>query len=92
MDVFQTVLCLALDIYWFILIVRIILSFVPTLPEPLLPVARVVRAATDPVLLPLRGVLPPVQIGAVALDLSPLLLFFGISIVRQLLCNTQGGL
>ena len=87
MDVFQYVLCIALDIYWFILIVRIILSFVPSLPEPLLGVARVVRAATDPILLPLRGLLPPVQMGALALDLSPMILIFGVSIVRSLLCR-----
>lgn len=81
------VLCLALDIYWVILILRIILSWVPSLPEPLLPVARFVRALTDPLLLPLRGTLPPVQMGAMALDLSPLILFFGVSIIRSLLCR-----
>ena len=90
MNVLQAVLCIALDVYWVILIVRIILSWVPSLPEPLLPVARLVRAATDPVLLPLRGVLPPVQMGAMALDLSPLILFFGVSIVRGLLCSSGG--
>ena len=58
----------------------------PSLPEPLLPVARVVRALTDPLLLPLRGMLPPVQIGTMALDLSPLILFFAVAIVRELLC------
>ena len=87
MGIFEQVLCIALDIYWIILIVRIILSFVPSLPEPLLPVARVVRAATDPILLPLRGVLPPVQMGSLALDLSPMILIFGVSIVRELLCR-----
>ena len=86
MNVVVTVVCLALDIYWIILIARIILSWVPSLPEPLLPVARLVRAATDPLMLPLRGMLPPVQMGAVAFDLSPLIFFFGVSIIRSLLC------
>ena len=86
MSLFKDVLCIALDVYWVILILRIILSWVPSLPEPLLPVARFVRAVTDPVMLPLRGVLPPVQIGAMALDLSPLILFFAVSLVRGLLC------
>ena len=86
MNVVVTVVCLALDIYWIILIARIILSWVPSLPEPLLPVARLVRAATDPLMLPLRGMLPPVQMGAVAFDLSPLIIFFGVSIIRSLLC------
>ncbi|HEY8339586.1 MAG TPA: YggT family protein [Egibacteraceae bacterium] len=80
------VICILLTLYWIILIVRIVLSWVPSLPEPVLPLARGVRAVTDPVLTPLRGLLPPVRIGAGALDLSPLLLFFGISILQRLLC------
>ena len=87
MDGVQQVLCLALSIYYVILIVRIILSWVPALPEPLLPLARGVRALTDPLLQPLRGTIPPVQMGTLALDLSPLILFFGVSIIRSLLCR-----
>jgi YggT family protein len=83
----QYVLCLLLTIYYVILIVRIILSWVPSLPEPLLPLARGIRALTDPLLQPLRGTIPPVQMGTLALDLSPLILFFGVSIVRSLLCR-----
>ena len=86
MGLFQLVLCIALDIFWVILILRIILSWVPSLPDPLVPVARFIRGVTDPLMLPLRGLLPPVQIGAMALDLSPLILFFGVSIIRGLLC------
>jgi len=82
----QQVLCLVLTVYYVILIVRIILSWVPALPEPLLPLARGVRALTDPLLQPLRGTIPPVQMGTMALDLSPLILFFGVSIIRGLLC------
>lgn len=80
------IICLALTIYWIILIIRIVLSWVPSLPEPVLPLARGVRSVTDPVLAPLRGLIPPVRIGAGALDLSPLLLFFAISILQRLLC------
>ena len=85
MEVVWQALCILLDIYWVILIARIILSWVPSLPEPLLPVARFVRAATDPLLVPLRGVLPPLQMGAIALDLSIIVLFFVVSIIRSLL-------
>ena len=80
------IICLALTIYWIILIIRIVLSWVPSLPEPVLPLARGVRSVTDPVLAPLRGLIPPVRIGAGALDLLPLLLFFAISILQRLLC------
>ena len=87
MDAVQQVLCLALSVYYVILIARIILSWVPALPDPLLPLAKGVRALTDPLLLPLRGAIPPVQMGSMALDLSPLIVFFAVSIVRQLLCR-----
>ena len=81
----RTVLCVVLTIYFVILLARIILSWIPRLPEPVLPLARGVEAVTDPLLVPLRNVLPPLRTGAVALDLSPLVLFLGISILRNLL-------
>ncbi|HVM15608.1 MAG TPA: YggT family protein [Egibacteraceae bacterium] len=92
MNLLLQVLCIALDLYYVILLIRIILSWVPSLPEPVQPVARGVRAVTDPLLDPLRGIIPPVRIGAGALDLSPLILFFGIIILRSLLCPAGAGL
>lgn len=80
-------LCIALSIYWGILIIRIILSWAPSLPEPVQPLARGVHAVTDPLLTPLRGVLPPVRMGAGALDLSPILLFIGIAILQGVFCG-----
>lgn len=91
-NVIMRVVCISLDLYYVILLIRIILSWVPRLPEPIEPVARAVRAVTDPLLNPLRGLIPPVSIGAGALDLSPLILFFGIVILRSLLCSPGDGL
>jgi YggT family protein len=82
----RSLVCLVLQVYYVILIVRIILSWVPSLPEPVQPLARGVRAVTDPLLAPLRGIIPPVRIGAGALDLSPLILFFGIILLQRLIC------
>lgn len=87
MDVLQLILCLALTIYFVILLVRIVLSWVPALPAPVRPLDRSVRAVTDPLLIPLRGVIPPVQIGAAALDLSPLVIFFAIALLQRLFCS-----
>jgi YggT family protein len=82
------ILCTILTIYLVVLIARIILSWVPSLPEPLVPLARGLQAVTDPVLLPLRNLLPPLRIGAGALDLSPLIVFFGIRyLLMPLLCR-----
>jgi YggT family protein len=80
-----SIVCIALQLYFLVLLVRIILSWVPSLPEPLAPIARVVRALTDPLLNPLRGLIPPLRIGMGALDLSPLILFFGIILLQGLL-------
>lgn len=80
------IICAVLTLYYIILIGRIILSWVPSLPEPLMPIARGVSAVTDPLLSPLRSVLPPVRIGVAALDLSPLVLIFGVIILQGLLC------
>lgn len=79
-------ICILLQLYFIVLIVRIILSWVPSLPEPVEPLARIVRALTDPLLIPLRRMIPPVRVGPGALDLSPLVLFFGISILQSLFC------
>ncbi|MGI8573803.1 MAG: YggT family protein [Egibacteraceae bacterium] len=81
------IICWILQAYYLILIVRIILSWVPNPPAPVLPIARGVSALTDPLLMPLRGVLPPVRMGAVAFDLSPIVLFFIIIILQGLFCR-----
>lgn len=86
------ILCDVVRIYYLILIVRIILSWVPQLPEPVQPFANLVRALTDPVLQPFRNLLPPLRIGMAALDLSPIILFLILSIiVRPLVCSLTGG-
>jgi YggT family protein len=80
-------LCLLLQIYVYVLIARIVLSWIPSLPEPLLPIARALYAVTDPVLTPLRGRIPPLQLGGVALDLSPIIVFVVIAwVLRPIVC------
>ncbi len=87
MALLRDLFCFALQIYYLILIVRIVLSWVPSVPEPVRPVARAVRAATDPLLIPLRGLLPTFRMGAMALDVSPILLFLAIVILQSLVCR-----
>lgn len=81
------IVCLVLNLYMYVLIARIILSWIPSLPEPLVPIARGLRMLTDPVLGPVRGLLPPVKIGVAALDLSPILVFLGLSLIISFLCR-----
>jgi YggT family protein len=87
MNALRLVFCYALSIYYVILIIRIVLSWVPSVPEPVRPLARGVRAVTDPVLTPLRGLIPSIRMGAMALDVSPILLFFAIVILQRVVCE-----
>jgi YggT family protein len=86
MEIVQGVICAVVTIYFVIMLLRIILSWVPSVPDPVRPLARGLRALTDPVLIPLRGTIPPVRVGVGALDLSPLLVFVALMILRALLC------
>lgn len=87
MTALREVVCLALTLYVVVLIARIVLSWVPRLPEGLLPLARGVSKLTDPLLQPLRGLLPSLQLGGgIGLDLSPIILFLAIALVQNILC------
>nr|WP_167739201.1 YggT family protein [Kocuria sp. JC486] len=46
--------------------------------------ASVVYGVTDPVFKPLRRLIPPLQMGGIALDLSALILIFGLSLLQSL--------
>lgn len=52
------------------------------------PVRKVYDALSkiiEPLLRPIRAVIPPVRIGGAALDLSPLILIIGLQIIARLL-------
>lgn len=72
---------LLLQAYVLVLIAYVIVAWVPRMPEPLQPAARGVQAVVDPLLRPLRRVLPPLRLGGVGIDLSILVLFFGVQIL-----------
>jgi YggT family protein len=75
-------ICTLLGIYSWIIFARIILSWVRVEPGTgLASVASVVYNLTEPVLGPIRSVIPPMRLGVAALDLSPLLVFVVIMII-----------
>lgn len=80
------VLCLALQAYFVLLLIYVVLSWVPRPAEPFQPLVRLVRAAVDPVVAPIRRVLPPLRIGGVGLDLSILVVFFALSLLQSVVC------
>lgn len=77
---------LIVEIYLYILIARIVLSWFPISPtSPVMPVVKVLGAVTDPVLTPLRKVLPPMNFGGMGIDLSPLILCVALTIALTVL-------
>jgi YggT family protein len=79
-------ICFVLQAYFYVLIARIILSWFPiSSGGALAGVYDFLRRLTDPILEPLRRVIPPVRFGGAAIDFSPIVVFFGLLIVRGLL-------
>lgn len=81
-----------LTVVWFVLIARVVVDFVvsvvPVGSGAHQPVARAragLHRVTEPVLVPVRRVLPPVRVGPVAIDLSILVVFLGVAILRTVL-------
>ena len=75
----------ALDLFVILIFVRIILSWFPASEGLFMTVQRFTFVTTEWAMAPLRRVIPPVRLGAAALDLSPLILLIGISVIRGLL-------
>jgi YggT family protein len=65
--------------YGLIIIGRVILSYLPNV-SPYNPVARFLHQATEPVLAPVRQMLPPMQ----GIDLSPLIVLVVLQIIQRL--------
>lgn len=80
------VLCFGLTLAQIVLLLHVIFSWVPRPPEPLMPFVVGVRRLVEPVAAPIRKVLPPLRLGGIGLDLSILVLFFGIIILQRIVC------
>jgi YggT family protein len=74
-------LLLVLQLFLLALLARIVLSWFPTTGGALDGVQRVLLRITEPVLAPIRSVLPPVRLGGMGLDLSPMIVIVVISVV-----------
>lgn len=77
-------LCGLIQLYMLVLIARAVTSWFPVRPgSPFASVTRVLIDLTEPVLAPIRRVIPP----AGMFDLSFMVLFFGLVLVRGAICG-----
>ena len=76
----------ALDVYFWIVVARAVLSWVS--PDPRNPIVRALVAVTEPALRPFRRLVPPHRLGGV--DLSPLFLLLLIEFVKNGLVYSFG--
>lgn len=83
------ILCFLGQAYLIAIVARIILSWFPISPDsPFASIFSFLYTITEPLLGPIRRVLPPVGMGGMGLDLSPIIVILGLQlIVIPILCN-----
>lgn len=82
------ILCWIIGAYVLVIFVRIVLSWFPINPDgPVATLHGLLHLLTEPLLGPLRRVLPAVRLGTVALDLSPIVVILGATILQRVICG-----
>ena len=77
------IICLLLNMYLFALFGRIILSWFPLEPgTAMASIYQFLFTITEPLLAPLRRVIPPVGGGSFRMDLSPIIVLIGIQVIQ----------
>ena len=91
MTTFLVFLWWALQAYLLVMLARVIFDVVMIMARdwrpqgPFLVIANLVYRLTDPPLNALRRYIPPLRLGAIALDMGFLVLFFGITVIQRIL-------
>jgi YggT family protein len=80
MTIIGSVLLLALRIYTFVLIARMLMTWLPNLDYNN-PIVRFLYQVTEPVLKPIRDRLPPMQ----GIDFSPTVVIVGIIVLNRII-------
>lgn len=75
----MSLLHLLIEIYRYILLAAVLSSWIPSAAEH--PVVRFLDKLTEPVLAPLRRIIPPIG----GMDLTPLLLFLALGLLQRYL-------
>ena len=86
-----TLVCGVLRLTIWVIIAWIVLSYVVSFgrlgyDHPVRRLYDGLSKAIEPLMRPIRSVIPPVRIGGAALDLSPLILILGLNFLIMFLC------
>ena len=76
------VLTLLIQLYSFVILARVLMSWINI--DPYSPLARTIYDLTEPVLAPVRNLLPP----AAGLDFSPIIVIILLQVLQSLLVAT----
>lgn len=93
MQVLFSVLYILVQLFTYLLLVRIIIEMIESFSRSWRPgrvfstIGEVVFTVTDPPVKLVRRIIPSMPMGAVRLDISVLVLFFVLMIVRMLLAS-----
>lgn len=82
---FAFTITLLIELYSLVILARVLMSWVNI--DPYSPLARTIFNLTEPVLQPVRNLLPP----AAGMDFSPLIVLIALQIVGQMLVSIFGG-
>jgi len=72
---------IGLTIFYWLILVRAIISWVN--PDPRNPIVQILERTTEPILAPIRRLLPPM-----AIDISPIIAFLIVVFLRHFLVQT----
>jgi len=77
------VLGLALDVYMWVIVIRALISWVN--PDPFNPIVRLLAKLTNPVLRPIRRIIP---LGNIGIDPSPIIVILAIIFAKNFLITS----
>lgn len=93
MSLVISILVFLINLYLVVLLARLVIDWIQVFARDWTPKGFVlvlvegIYTLTDPPLKALRRVIPPLRLGAVALDLSFIVVFFGLSLLSSLLLS-----
>ena len=81
------IVCLLLEALAILVLVRVILEWVRVPDDHAVGRVRLVlRRITQPLLAPVRALVPPIRMGSVAVDLSPVIVIVALNLLAAWLC------